>query len=308
MKTHANIRRWIPVLVLAISILLLVACGESVPTSEPSAVTVSPEAAKLQATSVQATIAPEPTTVPEPTNTPVPTDTLEPSATPEPTDTPVPTDTPEPIFNDPVILAEIEGVGVSVTDNFEWPSCQKAVFYWTASPGDYGSASLIAQLHNVETGRDMPLVNEFAMDVSGDGISGATLQPLAGGKYYFSTENTDEPWTFRVECQDGVAPIGSSIDLQGNGNIVTDNYELSACNKSVFVWNVEPSDTGTASLIVYLCKVDEERCPSLVNEFGMDLTEPLDGEALEPVSSGIYFLATGNTNGNPWSIRWECRD
>jgi len=154
----------------------------------------------------------------------------------------------------------------------------------------------------------MSLVNEFAMDVSGDGISGAALQPLVGGEYYFTTENTDEAWALRVECQDGVAPVASGLDLQGSGNTVTDNYELPACSKSVFVWSAEPGDSGTASLIVHLCKVGEDRCPSLVNEFGMDLTEPLEGEALEALSGGIYFLAIDNTSGKPWSIRWECRD
>jgi len=290
MNIYRNARRYIPVLVLAVLILVSLACGETTPTSEPRVSTATPEAAETQAPSEQATNTPEPTDVPEPT------------------DTPVPTNTPEPAYTDPVVLAEIEGVGESVTDNFEWPSCQKAVFYWTAFPSSYGSASLIVHLHNVETGRDMSLVNEFAMDVSGDGISGAALQPLVGGEYYFTTENTDEAWALRVECQDGVAPVASGLDLQGSGNTVTDNYELPACSKSVFVWSAEPGDSGTASLIVHLCKVGEDRCPSLVNEFGMDLTEPLEGEALEALSGGIYFLAIDNTSGKPWSIRWECRD
>ena len=287
---------------LGVLLLMSLACGASTPTSEPNVAATVPKAVETQTLVEAATDKPKPTNVPAPTNTPVPTNTL------EQTETPVPTDTPEPAYVDPVVLADIEGVGKTVTDNYEWPMCQKAVFYWTASPGSYGSASLIVNLHNVETGRDMPLVNEFSMDVSGEGLNGTSLQPLEGGEYYFTTENTDEAWTLRVECQDGVAPEGTGLDLQGTGNIVTDNYELPACNKSVFVWSTEPGVSGTASLIVYLCKAGEGSCTNLVNEFGMELTEPLEGEALNPLSGGNYFLATQNTSGNPWSIRLECRD
>ena len=272
-------------LVILLVVASILACGETAPPAKEA--TVAP----TEPPPIEATEPPE----------------AEPTDVPEPTDTPVPTNTPEPVYTDPVVLAEIEGVGESVTDNFEWPGCQKAVFYWTSFPSSYGTASLIVHLHNVETGRDMSLVNEFAMDVSGDGISGAALQPLVGGKYYFATENTDEAWALRVECQDGVAPVASGLDLQGSGNTVTDNYELPACSKSVFAWSAEPGDSGTASLIVHLCKVGEDRCPSLVNEFGMDLAEPLKGETLEALSGGIYFLAIDNTSG-PWSIHWECRD
>jgi len=146
-------RRLILGSVIALIVLAILACGETAaPTREA---TVAPTAAPMG----EATEPPE----------------AEPTDIPEPTDTPVPTNTPEPVYTDSVVLAEIEGVGESVTDNFEWPRCQKAVFYWTAFPSSYGSASLIVHLHSVETGRDMCLVNEFAMDVSGDGISGAGL-------------------------------------------------------------------------------------------------------------------------------------
>lgn len=204
-----------------------------------------------------------------------------------------------------MVLTEVKGTGETVTDDFEWPACQKAVFYWTVSPSSYGSASLIVCLHKIGVEQEMFLVNEFAMNVSAEGLSGSALQPLAGGEYYFSTENTDEPWTIRVECQDGVAPVGTGIDLQAAGNIVTDNYELPACQKSVFAWSTEPNDSGTASLILGLCG---NECITLVNEFDMDLTAPLEGEALQALGGGIYYLVSENTSGQPWSVRWECRD
>jgi hypothetical protein len=240
-------------------------------------------------------------------DTPVPTATLEsPTSTPEPpTNTPEP---PEPAYNEPVTLLELDGIGEAVTDNYELPRCLKAIFYWTVSPNSYGSASLILKLHNIETGRDMTLVNEFEMDLPED-LDGASLQPLAGGEYFFSSDNTDEAWTVRLECQDGVAPATvGELEWQGEGNRVSPNYELPACRKSVFIWSVEPDDRGTAALIAHLCEAGKERCPSIVNKFEMDLSGPLEGETLESLSGGIYYLATSNVGSRQWNIKWECQD
>jgi hypothetical protein len=210
-----------------------------------------------------------------------------------------------PTYSEPVVLTEVEGTAGTITDNFEWPACQKAVFYWPVYPSSYGTASLIVHLHKVGDERESYLVNEVVMNVSGEGLSGSALQPLSGGEYYFSTENTDEPWTICVECQDGVAPVGTGLDLQATGNIVTDNYELPACQKSVFAWGAEPNDYGTASLISKSCGND---CTSVVNEAQFDLTATLEGEALQALRGGIYYLVSENTGGGPWSVRWECRD
>jgi hypothetical protein len=203
------------------------------------------------------------------------------------------------------MLAEVEGEGAVVTDNYTWPSCQKAVFHWRVAAGDLGSASLIAYLHKTGDDESVPLVNEFGMDLPASGLSGSVLQPLASGGYYFSTENTDQQWAIRVECQDNVAPVGTAIDLQAAGNIVTDNYELPACRKSVFVWSAQPDDSGAASLILRLCGSE---CTTLVNEFQMDSNDLLAGEALQPLDGGLYYFVSENSNLRPWSVRWECRD
>jgi hypothetical protein len=144
--------------------------------------------------------------------------------------------------------------------------------------------------------------------VPSDGVSGSVLQGLLGGEYYFTTENTQEPWNVRVECQDGIAPVGSGLDLQGTGDTVTENYELPACRKSVFVWSVEPGSYGIAALAADLCAVGEDDCESLVSEAETGMTTPLEGESLASLSGGVYFLSIANTSGRPWSIRWECRD
>jgi len=226
------------------------------------------------------------------------------STSPPPSPTPAPQPT-VPTYSQPVVLTEAEGIGGTVTDNFEWPACQKAVFYWTVSPNSYGTASLIVHVHKTGVEQGTALVNEMAMNVSAEALSGSAFQPLSGGEYYFSTENTDEPWTIRVECQDGVAPVGTGLDVQAAGNIVTDNYEFPACQKSVFVWSAEPNDSGSASLILRLCG---DECTLLVNDFQMDLAVPMEGEALQALRGGIYYLVSENTSGGPWSVRWECRD
>ena len=289
---------------LIVLLLVVLACGDTTPEAPAP---TEPPAAEAQPT--EAPAVDEPTDASEPTETPEPTDIPEPTDTPAPTDTPVPTDTPEPTvpsYQDPVTLEEIEGIGETVTDNYEWPACRKAVFHWVAQANSHGSASLIIHLHKVGADREVYLVNEFGSDV--DEITGSVYQPLLGGEYYLSSENTDEPWSVRLECQDGVAPVGQEINLQLAGNLVTDNYELPACSKSVFVWSVEPSEHGRASLILRLCRVGEERCDSVVNEFASDLTEPFTGESLESTDGGLYFLVTDNTSGQSWSVIWECRD
>ena len=208
-----------------------------------------------------------------------------------------------PTYSQPVVLTEVEGTGSTVTDNFEWPACQKAVFYYTVYPSSSGFASLIVYVSKVGEEAKWLLVNETAE--SSDVVSGSAHQPLIGGEYYFSTELTQEPWTIRLECQDGVAPVGPGMDLHGAGNIVTDNYELPACQKSVFVWSAEPDDWGNAALALSLCG---DECTLLVNEFQTDLAAPMEREALQALRGGVYYLVVANSSGRPWSVRWECRD
>lgn len=311
-------RAIVVLVILAFLSLVTAACGgDAQPATAPESTVNQAVQATLTAL---AAIAPLPTDAPTSTPSPVPptatptqvppTDTSTPKSTntPRPTNTPIPTNTPETVYTGPLVIAEIEGVGSKVTDNLELPKCRKAVFYWTSFPGDSGTATFELNLHNVSAGLDTSLVYEFAADVSGNGISGAVLQGLLGGEYYLTTESTQEPWNLRVECQDGAAPVASGLDLQGTGDTVTENYELPACNKSVFVWSTEPGSYGIAALDADICTVGDDECRSIVGEADTSLTAPLEGEALESLSGGVYFLAISNTSGRPWSIRWECRD
>jgi hypothetical protein len=289
-----------PLIALLVLILAQLACGSGSPEATPS----------LEPTA-EASTAPESTESEEPPDTPpsattVPTDTPVPTSTP----TPVPTNTPEPTepsYSDPVEVVTVEKTGETVTDNYEFPECFKAIFDWHVDAGSYGSASLILNLHSVATEEERTLVNEFGQ--TAEGLDGRSLQPVGSGDYFFSSENTDEPWQVTFVCEDNVAPVASGeLDIEGSGNTVSANYELPECTKSVFSYSVQPNDMGSASLILYLCSVARENCMSIANKFEMDLADPLEGRTVESLRGGLYFLATENATGNDWHITWECQD
>jgi len=283
-----------------LSCLLCLALSEFISPSPEAIPTPIPARHEVEASPTPGLVEAIPTPIP-PSPVPLPTATPRPKP---PTSTPIPTKTPAPKYKAPVVLLELDGTGKVVSNNYRLPRCWKAVLYWSVEANNYGSASLIVHLHNVQDATQQTMVNEFAMDVRN--ISESVFVPLKGGEYYLSTENTDEAWSLRMECQDGVAPSGIGLDLQGAGNMVTGNYELHQCQKSIFAWSTEPDSYGTASLIMYLCGADDR--VKLVNEFGMDLSEALTGEALQALSGGNYFLVVENTSGRPWGVRWECKD
>jgi hypothetical protein len=209
-------------------------------------------------------------------------------------------------YGDPEVITTVEGTGETVTDNYQFPECFKAIFDWHVDSGGSGFSSLILTVHSITTEEEVTLVNEFGD--TPEGLAGKTLQPIAAGEYFFSSENTSEPWSVTVLCEDNIAPVASGhLDIEGQGNTVTDNYELPKCTKSVFNYAVQPVE-GSASLILYLCSVAREECDSIANKFEMDLTEPLEGKTVESLEGGLYFLATENASGNDWHITWECQD
>jgi len=302
---HSSRKSLIPFLIIAFVILVSLACGSSTPTSAPASV-VTPAPVNTQVNSALPTVPPVTTEVPAsatqvpdtPTNIPA-----SPTKVPA-TVTKIPA-SPTPSYSEPVVLLEFSGTGDTVTDDFVLPACWKAVLYWHVAPSSYGTASLILTGYNKGSGADKTLVNDMVMDASADGMSGIAFDPLLGGTYYFQTENTDAAWNVRLECQDGVAPVGEGMNIQATGGFVTGNYSLPACNKSIFNWSVEPSNYGTTSLILALCNMKE--CETIVNEMKMDMTSAMTGQALQAVQGGDYFLVSENTQ-QPWSVNWECKD
>jgi hypothetical protein len=272
----------------------------------PIALLTSSEDETAEPTSPPTSVAQADTPTEPPTTAPTNTPTPEPTPTPTPPPTPTPAPT-EPSYSDPIEVLTVEATGETVTDNYEMPECFKAVFDWHTEPNNYGSASLILKLHSVATEKESTLVNEFGQ--SAQGLDGETLQPLAEGEFFFSSENTGEPWRVTLICEDNVAPAAvGELDVEGHANLVSKNYRLPACTKSVFNYTVQPNENGSASLILYLCNVERERCQSIVNKFEMDLSGPLEGKAVESLSEGTYFLVTENASGCDWHITWECQD
>ena len=243
--------------------------------------------------------------VQQPTNTTAQIATREPTYTQVPIVTKTPTLTPIPTYSEPVILQEFGGTGSLVTDNYQWPSCKKAVFYWIIFPGNDNDVNFDLVIHNIDRGLDESMINVWEFGIDPAGFSGSTLQTLQGGEYFFSTENTSEPWTVRVECQDGAAPVMEGMDVQATGPFVSDNYTLTACNKSIFSWSVEPDYYGYTVLHMSLCSL--KGCEDLGGGYAADMTGPLTGEALMPVDNGTYYLVAEDPQAN-WSVHWECRD
>lgn len=106
-----------------------------------------------------------------------------------------------------------------------------------------------------------------------------------------------------------IAPTATpiSMNFMGKGKRVTSNFELPGCYKSVFSWSVDPSDYGSASLILKLHHVESGVSYLVANELDVDLTGPLTGESLQSVSAGTYYLSIENTDER-WHIHWECQD
>lgn len=280
---------------LILTVLALSACsGEApAPTAAITDATPQPELA-AQPTDRSAAEAPAEPVASEPSE-PQPAAPREPAAT------------TAALRTEPEVVLEIDGQAETVTDNYALPECGKTVFYWTVETSDFGSASLIARMHDVAVGREELLLNAVDLEADSDTVSWPALMSVDAGDYYFTTQNTDEPWSLRVECQDGMAPVAEGMEVSGEGLTVTDNYQLPACSKSVFAWSIEPDATGSASAIIELYKAGADQPVVVANEFEMDATEPVTGQSMHSVGAGPHYLFVYNTS-NPWTVRWECQD
>lgn len=235
-----------------------------------------------------------------------------------PTDHPAPADTSalNPMPFEPVLVAEFSGVGTSAADDptdsdsttetFSTPACRKAVFTWSVEPNDEGIAMLDIHMHRVEYGTTDSLVDVLEMDTQGV-VTGTSFRGLRAGDYYFTVDGHTGPWTIRATCFDGQPAESDSVDLQGTGSMVSGNFALPKCAKSVFRWTVEPDSSGHAVLVGYLYSVDRQHGSGFIKGVDLDATTLFSGEALEPLSGNIYFIVIERNSG-PWTITWECRD
>lgn len=93
------------------------------------------------------------------------------------------------------------------------------------------------------------------------------------------------------------------LEISGSGDLVTENYEWGDCEKAVFYWSGSPVGRG-GNMFVDLHKVGLEDYVSLVIE---TIYEPLEGETLQPLLGGPYYLAIQAPEVS-WTIRGECQD
>ena len=113
----------------------------------------------------------------------------------------------------------------------------------------------------------------------------------------------------RIECQDGQPSGGVGVDVEIAGDVVTDNFTLYKCNKSVFNWQLGPSNDSTF-VTVDLCAVNgPPQCEIIVNALEFELSEGLSGRTVKAVSEGLYFLVIAVSDARPGThVSWECQD
>jgi hypothetical protein len=85
--------------------------------------------------------------------------------------------------------------------------------------------------------------------------------------------------------------------IEGTGDQVTDNFDWQPCDKAIFGY----SAAGTSNFIVYLWKVGVDENRLLINEIA-----PAEGEALQPILGGAYWLEVEANGG--WTITAVCED
>ena len=98
------------------------------------------------------------------------------------------TSTPAPL---PAEFLTIDGSGDEVTDNFDWPVCNKAIFAYDAT----GESNFIVYLWKIGADNNLLLVNEIAPR------AGEVLQPLSGGTYWVEVQATGD-WSITAVCED----------------------------------------------------------------------------------------------------------
>ena len=171
-------------MLLAIAAVALLGLGTACSVSGLNTAAAEATASSQVAYKVALTVEAMPTMTPYPTYTPYPT------VTPVLPKTFVATATPKPM---PKIFLEIEGSGPTVTENFEWGDCEKAVFSWTAT----GEGKVDMRLHKIGN----PNYNSRLADELSP-AAGQGFQAIEAGTYFIEIKKGPfEGWTLVGECQ-----------------------------------------------------------------------------------------------------------
>ena len=104
-----------------------------------------------------------------------------------------------------------------------------------------------------------------------------------------------------VEVIVEVTPAPTSIpdeflSIEGNGNVVTENFEWGACEKAVFSWTA----AGQDNFIVRIYKIGIEESRGQVNQIG-----PAECEYLQALTGGTYYYEI-NGPAEGWTLQGVC--
>ncbi len=97
------------------------------------------------------------------------------------------------------------------------------------------------------------------------------------------------------------------LQLDGEGETVTDRYDFDACKKAVFYWTAKPDASRAAALHVDLYPVDGGEEVSLAAVSESDVYEIIEGSTLHPLADGEYYFKIWDTDEG-WTVRGECQD
>jgi len=97
------------------------------------------------------------------------------------------------------------------------------------------------------------------------------------------------------------------IELEGEGEKVTDKYEFAPCEKAVFYWTAKPDASRAAALHVDLYPMEGDREVSLAAVTEVNAYEIIEGSLLHPLAGGEYYFKIWDTD-EAWTVRGECQD
>jgi hypothetical protein len=192
------------------------------------------------------------------------------------------------------IIFKIAGTGERITENFNLPSCNKAIFYSSSQ----GRSNVIVDLHQLGSERDWLIVNHIAPDTE------QRLQKLSGGTYFLEVRaDGGTNWQLKVECAPNASsfsPQANQLNITGSGSLITENFHLNQCTKFVFNWSAW-GERGNA--IGYLHSVGSTSEHLIMNGIA-----PEAGERLRSVSGGTYYFEIRAESGTNWRITSTCSD
>lgn len=88
------------------------------------------------------------------------------------------------------------------------------------------------------------------------------------------------------------------LEISGEGDAITDNFEWGACEKAVFTWDAP----GSRNIIIHLWKPHADNSVLMANDIA-----PANGKVLQPLAGGVYYFEI-TARASSWAITGECLD